>query len=311
LEIIRENGNRGYTFVVDADIRSYFDSIDQRKLMMLVERRICDRRVLKLLRQWLEAGVLEDGSIRETLAGTPQGGVISPLLANVYLHVLDRLWEDQVGHLGVLVRYADDFVVLCRSESAAKAALERIKVILARLGLELHPKKTRLVDLRYGRGKFEFLGFTLLKQRSIQRRPDRHFMQRWPSPRAMKRIRERVHQLTQVRGNGARDVQEVIALLNPALRGWANYFRNGNSDRKFQQIDHYVRARIVRWLLRRAGHRPGCRVRHWSSSRLHALGLHRLSRTVRYAAQAAPRRSSVSRVPENGTHGLKGGPALP
>jgi RNA-directed DNA polymerase len=192
----------------------------------------------------------------------------------------------------------------------AKVALERVRRILSGLGLELHPQKTRTVDLRYGRDRFDFLGCTLLKQRSIQRRPDRYYMQRRPSARVMKRIRERVHRLTQVQENRARDVMEIIAWLNPVLRGWGNYFRSGNADRKFNQVDHYVRARIVGWLLRRSGQRSRCCDRNWHSSRLHAVGLHRLSGSVLYTTQAIPRRSSASRVPEIGRHGLNGGPTV-
>jgi RNA-directed DNA polymerase len=310
LEVIRESGNRGYNFVIDADIRRFFDSIDQCKLMELVGERICDRRVLKLLRQWLEAGVLEDGSIRETLAGTPQGGVISPLLANIYLNALDRAWQAEAQHLGVLVRYADDFVVLCRTASAASAAHRRVRDILTRLGLELHPEKTRAVDLRRGREAFDFLGCTVRKRRSIQRLPHCHFMQRWPSARAMKRLRERVHELTAVPGNAARDVMDLITVLNPVLRGWGNYFATGNADDKFNRIDDYVHERIGRWLWRRGGQRRRFRARCWPHARLYALGLYRLRGTVRYPSQATVRRPSVSRVPEIGTHGLKGGPAV-
>lgn len=310
LEVIRESGNRGYNFVIDADIRSFFDSIDQGRLMDLVEERICDRRVLKLLRQWLEAGVLEDGSIRETLAGTPQGGVISPLLANIYLNALDRAWYAEAQHLGVLVRYADDFVVLCKTASAAREAHRRVQAMLTRLRLELHPEKTRAVDLRRGREGFDFLGCTVRKRRSILRRPHCHFMQRWPSARAMKRVRERVHELTAVVGNPAGDVTEVITALNPVLRGWGNYFRTGNADDKFNHIDSYVYQRLTRWMWRRGGQRRRMRFSSWPSARLHALGLHRLQGTVRYPSQATSVRPSVSRVPEIGTHGLKGGPIV-
>jgi group II intron reverse transcriptase/maturase len=156
LEAIREAGNRGHNFVVDADIKACFDSIEQSRLMERVGERISDRRVLKLIGQWLQVGVMEDGAVRETLAGTPQGGVISPLLANIYLHSLDRIWESRCKHLGILVRYADDLVVMCGREVQAQEALRRIGIIMGRLGLTLHPEKTKLVDLRRGKGGFIF-----------------------------------------------------------------------------------------------------------------------------------------------------------
>ncbi len=292
LEAIREAGNQGHNFVVDADIQGYFDSIDQGKLMRRVEQRISDQRVLKLIRQWLRAGVMEDGTVRETLAGTPQGGVISPLLANIYLHFLDRIWATRCPTLGVMVRYADDFVVLCKTESQAQEAHRRIGLVMERLGLRLHPDKTRLVDLRRGKESFVFLGCTIRKRRSVQRNPRWHFMQRWPSPKAMKRIRDRVRELTDVRRSGIKDVKEILADLNPVLRGWGNYFRTGNAHREFHRVDEYVHQRLRHWRRRRSGQRGPTGV-PWTSTDLYGMGLHRLYGTVRYPTQAMPRQIIV------------------
>ena len=286
LEAIRVAGNQGYNFVVDADIQGYFDNIRQDRLLELVEERISDRRVLKLIRQWLEAGVMEDGTVGETLAGTPQGGVISPLLANIYLNKLDRIWAKRCSELGILVRYADDFVAMCRTESQAKEALRRIGLVMDRLGLTLHPAKTRMVDLRGGKESFVFLGCTIRKKRSIQRAPGKYYVQRWPGPKATKNLRGRVRELTSKRQSG-KDVKQLVAELTPVIRGWGNYFRTGNADREFNKMDYFVVKSLRRWQYRRGGQRATKRP-PLTGDQLYGMGLHKLMGTVKYPAQATP-----------------------
>jgi RNA-directed DNA polymerase len=225
----------GHHWVVDADLKSYFDTIAHERLMALVQARVADGRVLALVESFLQAGVLEETKgWQPTERGTPQGGVISPLLANLYLDPFDH----QMARAGwELVRYADDFVILCRSQAEAQAALEQVRAWVNEAGLTLHAQKTRIVDAAQP-GGFDFLGY--------------HFERgmKWPRQKSLMKLRERVRAKT-ARKDG-RSLKDIVAVVNRTLRGWYGYFQHSKAN-TFVAVDGYVRRRLRSLLEKRRG----------------------------------------------------------
>jgi RNA-directed DNA polymerase len=260
LEKIRAELKAGYTSVYDADLKGYFDSIPHDKLMKCVEMRVADRSVLRLIRMWLEAPVVEPPetpggkpTVQRNKSGTPQGGVISPLLANIYLHWFDKVFHGKDGPAqwagAKLIRYADDFVVLARFQRGRlrnfiEEKLERW------LGLKLNREKTRVVDLSKEGESLDFLGYTFRFERGRFNASTR-FLSMHPSKKAVARERERLREMISRKQN-LQPVGELIAGLNRHLKGWGNYFSRGYPSRAFGQINSYLQVRLWRHLHRRS-----------------------------------------------------------
>jgi len=242
LQVLVDEAWGGRRWVLESDVANCFEAIPHSQLMSAIEERIVDRQILKLLRAMLRAGVMEDQAVTRSDTGTPQGGVISPCLCNVYLHRLDRQWAER-GH-GELVRFADDVVVMCHSREEAERALVALRAILSELGLTLKDAKTRIVELREGGDGLDFLGFHHRWVRGNTPR-SRHlcFLARWPSRQAMARARGRIRELTD-RSRLRDPVEKVVQDLNRFLRGWADYFRYGNSARSFDKISLHAINRL-------------------------------------------------------------------
>ena len=248
----------GHAWVVDADFKSYFDTIPHDRLLALVKARVADGRVLALVERFLRAGVLEEAKgWQPTECGTPQGGVISPLLANLYLNPLDHLMET-AGY--AMVRYADDFVILCRSAAEAEEALARVRAWVAEAGLTLHPEKTRVVDATQ-RGGFDFPGY--------------HFERgmRWPRKKSLAKLKDRLRAKT-ARREG-RSMEDIVKDVNRTLRGWYGYFQHSKPN-VFTAVDGFVRRRLrslLQWRLDGRGKGKGRAQHRWPNEWFAQRGL--------------------------------------
>lgn len=232
-----------YSHVVDVDIQGYFDSIPHRPLMEQVQSHISDGRILTLIEQFLQQPVADKGQQIHPDCGTPQGGLISPLLANIYLNPLDHLLAQQ-GYQ--LIRYADDMVVLCQDEETAHRALETMRDWMGQAGLTLHPEKTRVVDMRQDGAWFDFLGYRFKRNRRSGK------IDRWPRPKSVAKLKERLRPYTR-RSNG-HSLNQIITRMGPVLKGWYEYFKHARSG-AFQSVDGWVRMRLRSILRKRAGRR--------------------------------------------------------
>ena len=250
LKRVEELLKRGNCWVVDADLKGYFDNIPQDRLMEQVERRIKDGRVLGLVRQFLQAGVMEAGQWRASESGTPQGGVISPLLANIYLHPLDQEMEQQGWQM---VRYADDFVVLCQSEGEAQRALEQIAAWVQEAGLTLHPTKTRIVYCQdsnrrgtYSNTSFDFLGYTF-RPRQSKTGSGKYFVSFSPavSRKAQTAMRQAIRDW-QLHLKTNSSLEDLARIVNPTVRGWMQYYGLFHSSAMFGVLNHLDRE-LVLW----------------------------------------------------------------
>jgi RNA-directed DNA polymerase len=262
----------GYCWVVDADLQSYFDSIPHPPLLARVAGRIADGRVLELIQSFLKQDIMEDMTRWTPTSGSPQGAVISPLLANLYLHELDV--EMRAAGL-VMVRYADDAVVLCRTREEAEAALSRMRTWVDANGLTLHPDKTHVGDCRLEGQGFEFLGYRF------------EAGERWVRKKSLMGLRDKIRTLT--RRNRGDSIEAIIASINPILRGWFGYFQHAHRY-TFSSVDGFVRRRL-RAILRRQLHRPGqghCLRDHtrWPNAFFANLGLFTMSEALRLARQS-------------------------
>ena len=242
---------------MDADIKSYFDNINHEKLMLLVKQRISDRRILKLIEKWLKVGFVENGKKYESIIGSPQGGVISPLLSNIYLNYLDTVWEKYYNHLGTLVRYCDDFVIICRTKKDINHGYKAVHDIMQKLEIELHPEKTRFVNLWDGKEGFDFLGFHH-RRKSIENGKGQKFSTtiQEPSKKAMKSMRSKIKEILNQRSSLYQDLKEMVKIINRRLVGFKNYYGLKNAGKQLNKLDWYVLEKFTVWYNHKRQKRP-------------------------------------------------------
>ncbi len=263
LAAVQENARAGYRWVVDADIEQFFDRLDHQQLMAALRGRLSDGELLRLIYRWLKAGYLLEGVYHDTDGGSPQGGVLSPLLANVYLHGFDQAQRTQQSFIGRLVRYADDFVLQCGTADQAARAHAWARVQLGALGLSLHPGKTRVVSDR--EEGFDFLGFHHRRVLLRGKRVEAWGVLRWPSGKACRQFREAVRQRVGSPGYLREHWGSVCRRLRAYLRGWCHYYRRGQGTRVFTKLDEWVRERVARHLARSQPTGRRRRRRHWTA----------------------------------------------
>lgn len=270
---------------MDADIKQFFDKLDHQQLMTALRRRISDGELLRLIYRWLKAGYLQDGTLHDTDPGSPQGGVLSRLLANTYLYAFDRAQQAEKSFLGRLTRYADDFVIQCGTEAHARKALAWVEGQMSALGLRLHPEKTRVVEDREG---FDFLGFHHQRLALARTGRESRGVLRWPGKKACCRFRERVRQLVGPPQRLRTHWSERLTKLKRYLQGRHHYYRHGESQRICTKLDGYVIERIAGNYARSQPKGKQRRRRHWRECWAKLLAWGKVPSLAECAQETAP-----------------------
>ena len=240
--------NDGYEWVVDIDIEQFFDKVNHDKLIQILREQVNDSTTLNLIRKYLKAGVMENGLEKATITGVPQGSVISPLLANIYLNTLDRLWEKYGLTHGILVRYADDTVIICKNKKSANHALNLLQYIMAKLDLKLHPVKTKIISMWDGKEGFDFLGMHHRRMTTETRKGQLYKeTYQYPSRKAMKKMKAEVKRNINRRSLLVAKEEDLIKNLNPKIIGWKNYYSTKRNEKWMQALDWYIICTFTRW----------------------------------------------------------------